>query len=224
MPAQDIQKELITTFEKWGRPKRIRIDNGQPLADPQRKCLSALTLWLTALDMEVILNRPGRPTDNASVERMQQTSKNWATISACKDQKQLQKHLDKARSIQRSTYKVRRLNNKTRVAYYPEILSNPRSYKKENFEPQKAYDTLAKWSFARKASKTGQFSLYQHIYYAGVAYAGQDLHIKLDTQTLKWEVCNQKGELIKTFRAKNMEESHLWNLTISQRTKEKQKK
>ena len=66
-----IRDELIKAFCIWGKPQSVRLDNGRPLGDPQRKSFPTLGLWLTALGIEVIYNRPRRPTDNASVERMQ---------------------------------------------------------------------------------------------------------------------------------------------------------
>ena len=62
-----IRDELIKTFHTWGKPQSVRLDNGRPLGDPQRKSFPTLGLWLTALGIEVIYNRPRRPTDNASV-------------------------------------------------------------------------------------------------------------------------------------------------------------
>ena len=96
-------------------PSSIRIDNGAPMADPQRKRLSALTLWLTGMNVNVILNRPRRPTDNAKVERMQRTTKNWAVIKECQNIQQLTAQLNQVLIRQRARYKVSRLKGKTRT-------------------------------------------------------------------------------------------------------------
>ncbi len=53
--------------------------------NPQRKSIPPLALWLTAMNVVVIFNRPRRPTDNAKVERMQRTTKNWAQVKDCED-------------------------------------------------------------------------------------------------------------------------------------------
>lgn len=200
-------------------PKSIRIDNGAPMADPQRKRLPVLALWLIGLGIEVIFNRPRRPTDNAKVERMQQTTKNWADIKNCLDSEQLQKQLDQAIEFQRSTYKVRRLNNLTRMERYPTILDNSRTYDESKFDDQLIYQHLAKWQFVRQIGKSGQFSLYGQVYYLGKSFAKQFVVIALDSETKEWKVSDSNGILLKNISAKNMDKVNLWNLTICQRTK-----
>jgi hypothetical protein len=207
---------LVKTFKKWGLPKTIRIDNGAPMADPQRKRISELALWLTGLGVEVIFNRPRRPTDNAKVERMQQTTKNWADIKNCIHQEQLQAYLNKVICTQRADYKVRRLGNKTRLECYPEIMTNQRKYDENKFDIQKTYEQLAQWQFVRQTSKSGQFSLYGQVYYLGINFAKQYISIKFDAQTKQWNVCDANGIPIRNITAKNMEYNHIWNLSICQ--------
>jgi len=200
-------------------PKTIRVDNGQPLGDPQRKSIPALALWLTAMDIVVIFNRPRRPTDNAKVERMQRTTKNWAQVKDCENIQQAEKQLKIACEIQRSQYKVKRLNDKTRMETFPQINHNPRTYKAANFCLQKAYSQLAKWSFQRKVSKNGQFSLYSQVYYLSTEYARQYVSIQFLTQSVEWQICDSNGEKIKNVKAKNFAKQDVMTLAINQRTK-----
>jgi hypothetical protein len=200
-------------------PKSIRIDNGAPMADPQRKRMSELTMWLTGLGVKVILNRPRRPTDNAKVERMQQTTKNWADISNCADAEQLQQYLDNAIEMQRVYYKVRRLGNQTRLQRYPEILTNQRKYDKDQFDIQKVYRELAKWQFIRLVSKSGELSVYSQVCYIGAKYAKQYTIIRFNPATQSWDICDTNGMAIKSIPAKNMDASNVWNLSVCQRTK-----
>ena len=205
-------------FKKWGMPKSIRVDNGKPLGDPQRKRMTALGLWLTGLGIKVIYNRPRRPTDNAKVERMQRTTKNWAVIKTCKTKKQLQEQLKTALQIQREFYKVTRLGGKTRLETYPEILNNLRKYSAELFDVQKVYLELSKWLFVRRISSHGQFSIYGQVYYLGIRYAKQNVSIKFNNKSISWEISNSKGELVNTISAKNFSEIDIKKLTINQRT------
>lgn len=200
-------------------PKSIRVDNGMPLGDPQRKSLPSLCLWLEAMGVQLIFNRPRRPTDNAKVERMQRTTKNWAQVDQCQNIQQLSQQLKQVCSIQREKFKVSRLKGKTRAEYYPELYQNPRRYKAEQFDPQKAYDRLAKWTFARKTSKIGQFSLYGNVYYLGSKHTKQYVSVKFDPENIQWKVKDAQGTLIKSFEAKNFDKENLWNLTVSKRTK-----
>ena len=200
-------------------PKSIRVDNGMPLGDPQRKSLPLLCLWLEAMGVQLIFNRPRRPTDNAKVERMQRTTKNWAEVGQCQNIEQLKQQLKQVCIIQREKFKVTRLKGKTRMEYYPELYQNTRAYQAEQFDPQKAYTRLAKWTFARKTSKIGQFSLYGNVYYLGAKYGRQYVSIKFDPKNIQWKVTDAQGLFIKAFNAVNFDKKHLWNLTVSQRTK-----
>jgi len=189
------------------------------MADPQRKRMTEIALWLTGLGIKVILNRPRRPTDNAKVERMQQTTKNWADIKNCINSNQLQEYLNDVIQIQRAYYKVRRLGNQTRLERYPNIMNNPRRYNCLKFNVQKVYQELAQWQFVRQTSKTGQFSLYRQVYYIGTPYAKQYVVIKFNPVTLNWDVCDANGITIKSIAAKNMDATNIQNLSICQRTR-----
>ena len=69
-----VQKVLQQSFEQWGLPKSIKVDNGKPFGDPQRSSVPVLALWLIGLGVEVIWNPPRSPRANAKVERMQGTT------------------------------------------------------------------------------------------------------------------------------------------------------
>jgi len=213
-----MQPELIAMFKVWGMPKSIRVDNGKPLGAPQRKSITELGLWLTGLGINVIYNRPRQPTDNAKVERMQRTTKNWAVIKSCKTISQLREALQSAIIMQREHYQVSRLGKKTRAEVYPEIFNNPRKYSKELFEEQKAYLVLSKWTFVRKISSHGQFSIYGQIYYLGIKYAKQNVSIKFNIETIGWDISDSQGNLLKSLPAKNFTKEHILKLTINQRT------
>lgn len=202
-------------------PKCIRVDNGKPLGDPQRKSVPALALWLEAIGVQVIFNRPRRPTDNAKVERMQRTTKNWAEVNNCPNMEQLIERLKQACIIQRDFYKVSRLGNKTRTEVFPQLYDNKRKYKPKSFDVQKAYKRLEKWTFTRRTSAVGTFTLYSQVYYSGKAYAKQYISIKFNAQTRQWQIFDTKGAFIKAVKAKSMTEYHIQNLAVSQRTKKK---
>jgi hypothetical protein len=219
-----VQEYLRGCFSKWGLPKSIRVDNGKPLGDPQRKRIPELALWLIGLDIQVIFNRPRRPTDNAKVERMQQTTKNWADIKNCFDSIELQKQLDNAIVNQRTYFKVRRLGRKTRLEVFPQIISNPRiffnntKYEKHIFDIQKVYQALAKWQFIRLINKTGQFSLYRQVYYLDYKLAKSYIIIRLNLEKLKWDITDTNGKRLKSIKLKNFELDNILNLRICQRT------
>ena len=199
-------------------PKSIRIDNGKPLGDPQRKTLSELAVWLFSLGITVIHNRPRQPTDNAKVERMQQTTKNWSNLDNCPNLENLQKRLSHVLEIQRSKYKVSRLGRKTRMEVFPEVLTNPRSYSSDLFDPLLAYEQLSKWTFVRKVSKHGQISIFKGIYYLGTKYKREYISVQFCPLTITWKVFDAHGAHIKDYPAQNLTAKKIWNLTIYQKT------
>ena len=221
MPPEQVQSYLIEAFKQWGMPKSIRVDNGMPLGDPQRKSIPILALWIEAMGVQVIFNRPRRPTDNAKVERMQRTTKNWAEVEQCQNYGQLKSYLMSACMIQREHFKVTRLGGKTRKDYFPELYTNTNNYHYTLFEPKKAYQRLSKWTFARKTSKIGQFSLYGQTYYLGKVFAKQYVAIQFDPEHQQWKVKDSNGDPIKAFHAINFDHANLWNLTLCQRTPKK---
>ena len=66
---QDVLEALVGAFCKWGCPKRLRVDNGEPLASPLPSTTSAFALCMIAYGITVHTNRPGVPQENGKVER-----------------------------------------------------------------------------------------------------------------------------------------------------------
>jgi len=122
------------SFEQWGLPQRIRVDNGKPFGDPQRCSVPELALWLTGLGVEVVWNRPRTPKDNAKVERMQATTSRWTEAEQYYSDSELQSKLDRAAEVQREHYQVKRLGAKSRKELYPELWSNSRTYSHAAFD------------------------------------------------------------------------------------------
>jgi hypothetical protein len=65
VPAAQVQAVLRQVFRRWGRPRRLRLDNGVPWG-AMVDLPSELTLWLLGLDMGITFNPPRRPKTTAS--------------------------------------------------------------------------------------------------------------------------------------------------------------
>ena len=100
MPLQQVQQRLIAVFKHWGLPRKIKVDNGKPLGDPQRASVPELALWLVGLGVDVEWIAPRSPRQNATVERMQRTTAQWAEPQCCNTQAQLQQKLDRLVEMQ----------------------------------------------------------------------------------------------------------------------------
>jgi transposase InsO family protein len=74
LSCRDLQANLRQVFTEWGLPDQLRMDR-DPLfvSNPRLEWPGTLLLWLVGLGITPIINRPGRPTDNANVERLGRT-------------------------------------------------------------------------------------------------------------------------------------------------------
>jgi len=67
MPAQRVIQSLKRLIEWRGKPKTIRCDNGPEYIS------QALRDWAQAMDIELMYIQPGKPTQNAYIERFNRT-------------------------------------------------------------------------------------------------------------------------------------------------------
>jgi putative transposase len=71
MTTTTIRREFDRIFDRYGIPKAIQSDNGQPFASAMGLCgLTKLSAWWISLGIELIRSRPGCPQDNGGHERM----------------------------------------------------------------------------------------------------------------------------------------------------------
>jgi hypothetical protein len=212
-----VQQMMEQSFEQWGLPTHIRVDNGKPFGDPQRCSIPELALWLTGLGIEVIWNRPRTPKDNAKVERMQATTSRWTEVEQCYSCSELQTKLDRAATIQREQYQVRRLGAKSRKELYPELWTNSRAY-----NPQTAFDInrvttyLSQLSFVRKVNKGGVFNFYAQRVYVGYAHINKTLCIRYDMDSHRFGLMDQTNTIIGYIQADNFSQEHLLGLGVCQ--------
>jgi putative transposase len=75
LPAERVIKSLEQLIEWRGKPKAIRCDNGPEYIS------YALREWAQAMDIELMYIQPGKPTQNAYIERFNRTARNeWLNM------------------------------------------------------------------------------------------------------------------------------------------------
>ena len=89
-----VKKEFKRLFKKYGLPKYIRTDNGNPFASVALGRLSRLSVWWIRLGVLPELIEPGCPQQNGIHERMHKTLKYEATIPPGKNLSHQQKKFD----------------------------------------------------------------------------------------------------------------------------------
>jgi len=184
-------------FIKWGLPKVIKIDNGRPFANPMDLDNPTLSvLWWIGLGIDVILNTPGRPQENGTVEGQQGTICRWANPSGCENRNVLNLALREAGRIHRSVYRVRAKGKKTRLDLYPELLTNPRKFSEELFSMERVYKFLAGQVWDRRIRGNGCVKLFGKDTYVGLKYIEYPVTIIFDPLEDQWIVRTQNGTLL----------------------------
>lgn len=203
-------------FEKWGKPGSIRVDNGEPLGSPSTDITPALPLWCIAHDIDMIWNKPHSPQLNGVVEHMQDTTQRWAEIHKALNINDLQERLDREAIVQRDLFKVSRLSNKTRYQAYPGLLTEQRPWlpnAENHFDIQRVYNFIEKKIYSRKVSSAGQINIFSYKLSIGNKYIGQYVQVKLDAQSLKWNIYHNY-EIIKSKPCLIFTKQNIENLSV----------
>lgn len=209
-----MQQALKELFYSWGVPRAIRVDNGRPFGDPQRTSILELPLWLIALGVEVIWNRPRSPRDNAKVERMQATTARWVEVHKCPTTQQLQRRLDQAAQIHTQTYRVKRLGKRSREQVYADLWTNRRVYQPKDVKTGRVLHYLSTVLFVRKVNGHGIFHFYGQSVYVGRSYNYQTVMLLLNPKQKHFDIFNRHNELIAYLRADNFTKNHICNLSV----------
>jgi len=214
--VSEVQQLMQQSFEQWGFPHHIRVDNGKPFGDPQRCSIPELALWLTGLGIEMIWNRPRTPKDNAKVERMQATTSRWAEVEQCYSCSELQAKLDKAATVQREQYQVRRLGQKSRKELYPDLWTNTSPQQQTAFDVNRVTTYLSQLSFVRKVNKGGVFNFYAQRVYVGYSHSNKILCIRYDMDSNCFRLTDESNTTIGYIQADNFSQEHILSLSVCQ--------
>ena len=68
-----VQSHLKTTFQRYGLPEAMFVDNGSPWGDASGRHWTRLRVWLLKLGVEIIYSRPYHPQSRGKNERFHRT-------------------------------------------------------------------------------------------------------------------------------------------------------
>jgi transposase InsO family protein len=174
-PRRVTTAELQTTVRRAGQrlqtlPRRMRTD-GEPVFNgkPNDDFPSTFRLWLVGLGVEHELIRPGRPTDNAEVERAHQLLYNYALCGqehlSCEA---LQRHLDQALDelLWQVPSHAHGCEGRPPAQAHPQLFDPPQpwqpAWELAHFDLGRIDHYLATFTWRRRVGKTGQLCIGGH--------------------------------------------------------------
>lgn len=190
--AQEVRTTLRHCFTRWRTlPEALQTDNeavwiGRP---GQGDFPSLLVLYLQGLGIQHWVTRPGRPTDNAAVERNHRTLDDYALVGneGC-TWSQVQDILD--HSVHEMAFdlpsRAAHCGGLPPVRAHPELLQPAHPFQptqeREAFDLRRVDAYLATFTWERKVGKCGQITLggRHRDYSVGRAYAGQLVRVRFD--------------------------------------------
>lgn len=213
--AKDALQELMTF---WGRPERIRMDNGTPWG-PASKLPSAMGLWLVGIGVDLIYGRPARSTDNAVVERSQGILAQWVEAQQCANFATCQQHLAWAVQTQRERYRSE--HGQSRIPKHLDLYANPGGYEAQHdsqrWSRYRVRQYLSGFSFHRKVEKNGQITLFASSYSVGKPYARRYVEVHFDAVMDCWIICDEYGEEVRRHPAKGLSYELISQLRLAKR-------
>jgi len=191
VPMEQVRATLRTAFAHWSTLPEIVQTDGEPCLSPSREGSfpSVFSLWLKGLGVAHGLIRPGKPTDNAEVERCHRTLHDYAIVgNEDNPLPRLQALLDRA--VFELTYELpsraEGCAGKPPIQAHPELLLPQRTFCAQeelaHFDLQRVDAYLATCTWQRKVSHTGQICLggHHHYYTVGHTHAASEVRIRLD--------------------------------------------
>lgn len=220
VPALDTQAQLRRAFARWGRPERLRVDNGVPWGS-WGDLPTDLALWLIGLGLGVDWNPPRRPQDNGVVERSQGTAKRWAEPGACDTARQLQRRLEEMDDIQRQEYPS--LRGRSRLEAFPQLVHSGREYspawERAHWSLIAVARHLAGYAVPRRVDKSGTVSVYNRNHYVAKVHAGKIVHVMFDPEAIEWIFADEKGQQLRSRPAAEISREAITGLMVTNRRK-----
>jgi hypothetical protein len=214
--AAATRDELRAAFGRWGRPGRVRVDNGAPWG-ATGGLPTPLALWLLGLGVGVTWNDPRRPQQNGVVERSQGVAKAWAEPHACATAAELAGRLGRMDEVQRSEYPA--AGGVSRLAAHPGLAHSGRPYaagaEASAWDLGPVLEHLAERVVERRVGADGKVSLYDRPRYVGRRAAGQRVYVTVDPESAEWVVADTTGRTLRRLRAEELSRERILALDVA---------
>jgi transposase len=211
-----IQEAMRQVFASWGRPERLRVDNGYPWGS-SGDFPPEMALWLIGLDVEMVWIPPACPQQNGVVERAQGIGQNWAEPQTCRDSTELQQRCDEIDRRQRECYPYQ--ERRSRWEVYPQLQHSGRKYspvwERRNWDLSKVLKCIAAKVAARQVDASGSISLYHRTRYVGKPHIGSTVYVSLDPTGPTWVIADHEGREVRTHPATELTAERIRNLSVA---------
>jgi hypothetical protein len=209
---------LRAAFSRWGRPLRLRVDNGFPWASTG-EFPPEMAMWVIGLGISIIWIPPASPQCNGVVERAQGVGKNWSEPRQCRTPKTLQRRLDEMNQIQREVYPY--CDGRSRLAFYPELAHSGRPYdaawERRHWDLRLVLEQVAGYVVTRRVDRAGMISVYNRNRYVAQHCAGEHVQVFLDPDQRQWVVAAADGTQLRTLPADELTRERIISLDVSRR-------
>lgn len=183
-----VRDRLTATFERYGQPEAMLMDNGTPWSNGRRAGgWSKLTVWLVRHDIGVIHGRPYHPQTQGKEERFHRTLKaELIQGRRYRDAPDMQDDFDRWRPIFNRQRPHEALDMDTPASRY-----TPSRRAFQDTPSPIEYDT---GDHVRKVNAVGQISFGGTAYKLSQAFAGQPVALRPTTEDGVWRVyyCRQR--------------------------------
>jgi hypothetical protein len=216
VPPTTVQGYFRQVFTRWGRPAKLRLDNGLPWGN-WNDLPTALALWLVGLGIDLIFNPPRQPQYNGVVEKSQDTGQRWCEPHACHSVAELQQRVDDMDRLQRQEYPS--LQGRSRLHVFPELAQTSRPYtaawERRAWDLRRAQEYLAGFVAVRQANKQGQVSLYARRVSVGVQQRGKPVVVQYDPEGGAWLLADTEGRVLREVAAAEICRERIMAVNIS---------
>lgn len=179
--TETVRTHLIECFRRFGLPRRMNMDNGNPWGTPWGDRHTHLTAWLIRLDVRVSHSRPLHPQTNGKEERFHRTLKaellgtRWfSTLD------ELQRELDPWREVYNHERPHEAIGLEVPASRYA---ASNRSYPEQL--PPIVYDST---DVVRKVMSRGGIRFGGTEYYISKAFTGQHVALRPSAEDGVWDV------------------------------------
>jgi hypothetical protein len=221
---QNVRAFLRTCFAYWQTlPREIQTDGETVLAGKPGEGTfpSRFTLWLAGLDIKHLVIRPGKPTDNAGVERCHRTINEYVLIgNETATSKQLENILNDALDelVFELPSQAKGCHGQPPAVAHPELCQPPRPFRPELelaiFDLERIDQYLTNYTWPRQVGSDGRIRLGTQRYYLGQQYARRYVLVHFDPTDRHFTFCDQDepDQLLSRLPAKALEIEDLTGL------------